>query len=266
MPIFIRKFVTPLIEKPIFMKKATILTVLALSFSLALISFATAAKDEPVKTSKLVSPVTDSSEMEEKEELLATASSLFNNLGLGKLGLSLKTVEYAVMGYHNLEEKGKVKNNYLTIIDMGQSSRKKRLYLIDMDKQQLVYNTFVSHGRNSGVDKATKFSNEPNSYATSLGFYITKNTYRGKHGLSLRLSGQERGFNHNAERRAIVMHGASYVNASRVNSSYMGRSLGCPALSMKDYAKVINYIKDGSVMFIYHPTKNYIQNSKLIEI
>ncbi|HEY0751414.1 MAG TPA: murein L,D-transpeptidase catalytic domain family protein, partial [Chitinophagaceae bacterium] len=92
----------------------------------------------------------------------------------------------------------------------------------------------------------------------------TKGTYTGKHGKSLRLSGKEKGFNANAEARAIVVHGADYVNAGRVNSGFMGRSQGCPALPMKDYAKVINLIKDGSVMFIYHPSQNYIQQSQLI--
>jgi hypothetical protein len=133
-----------------------------------------------------------------------------------------------------------------------------------MENHKLVKNTFVSHGRNSGVDKATRFSNAPNSYETSLGFYTTGHTYQGKHGLSLRLHGLEKGFNSNAEARAIVVHGAEYVNAARVNSAYMGRSLGCPAVPVKESREVIKTIQDGSVLFIYHPSKNYLQSSDYI--
>ena len=133
-----------------------------------------------------------------------------------------------------------------------------------MENQKLVRNTFVSHGKNSGLDMANSFSNAVNSNKTSLGFYITTNTYRGKHGLSLRLRGMEEGFNDNAEARAIVMHGANYVSAGRVNTGYMGRSLGCPALAQHESAEVIQTVKNGSVMFIYHPTKKYINSSSLI--
>jgi hypothetical protein len=133
-----------------------------------------------------------------------------------------------------------------------------------MKKDSLVWNTYVAHGKNSGVDEATRFSNQPNSEASSLGFYITKNTYQGKHGLSLRISGQDKGFNDNAEARGVVVHGASYVNSSRVNSAYMGRSQGCPALPQSEYADVINIIKDGSVMFVYHPSEEYVENSALL--
>ena len=111
---------------------------------------------------------------------------------------------------------------------------------------------------------AQRFSNAFNSEASSLGFYITKGTYNGKHGLSLRLSGQEPGFNDNAEARGVVVHGANYVNAGRVNSDYMGRSQGCPALPENEYAAVISMIKDGSVMFLYHPSENYLDQSAFL--
>ena len=111
---------------------------------------------------------------------------------------------------------------------------------------------------------ATKFSNTINSEQSSLGFYITNATYTGKHGLSLRLDGQEEGFNSNAMARGIVMHGADYVNPGRVNSAFMGRSQGCPALSNAEYAKAINYIKGGSVMFIYYPAQDYLQQSPVL--
>lgn len=111
---------------------------------------------------------------------------------------------------------------------------------------------------------AKDFSNTVNSEKSSLGFYITNATYTGKHGLSLRLQGQEEGFNSNAMARGIVVHGAAYVNAGRANSAFMGRSQGCPALPEAEYAKAINFIKDGSVMFIYHPNQDYVQQSTIL--
>jgi hypothetical protein len=190
---------------------------------------------------------------------------LFNSLHLDEFGLSREAVDYAVKGYQKLLNSGAVENSqYLTIIDFSQSSRKKRFYIIDMENNELVWNTYVAHGKNSGMDEATRFSNRLNSEASSLGFYITGSTYRGKHGLSLRISGQEEGFNDNAEARGVVVHGAAYVNPDRVNSSYMGRSQGCPALPENEYAKVINIIKDGSVMFIYHPSAEYLNGSNIL--
>lgn len=242
------------------MKKRYIVPGLILALSLTLLSFVNPgiSKSAPV-TDSLVSyeaPATASKSM---------LSSLYESLDLSGFGLSKEAFDYAVKGYQKLVDNGEVeKNKYLTVIDFSQSSRKKRFYLIDVENQELVVNTFVSHGKNSGVDMAKSFSDRINSNQSSLGFYVTKGTYTGKHGLSLRLSGKERGFNANAEPRAIVVHGADYVNAGRVNSGFMGRSQGCPALPMKDYAKVINLIKDGSVMFIYHPSQNYIQQSQLI--
>jgi hypothetical protein len=111
---------------------------------------------------------------------------------------------------------------------------------------------------------AKSFSNDLNSNKSSLGFYVTKSTYNGKHGMSLRISGLEHGFNDNAEARGVVVHGAPYVNAGRANSDYMGRSQGCPALPENEYAQVINIIKDGSVLFVFNPDSNYLQSSTLL--
>ncbi|HVE61831.1 MAG TPA: murein L,D-transpeptidase catalytic domain family protein [Chitinophagaceae bacterium] len=193
------------------------------------------------------------------------SNTLYEGLNLGKLGLSKEALDYALKGYQKLVDAGTVVNNrYLTIVDFSQSSRKKRFYLLDVQNNKLVHNTFVSHGKNTGIDMAERFSNKMNSEQSSLGFFVTTATYTGKHGLSLRLSGQEAGFNDNAEARGIVVHGAAYVNSARVNSGYMGRSQGCPALPEAEYAKVINIIKNGSVMFIYHPSQNYLQKSALL--
>jgi hypothetical protein len=243
------------------MQKNLLFATIIVFASLLLISFAKATKEVPAKAK--VEAIEDST-VSKAAKILSEASALFAELDLGSKGLDAETVQYAVNGYHKIDDAGKVDNPYLTIIDMEQSSRKKRMYIIDMANHKLVKNTFVSHGRNSGVDKATRFSNAPNSYETSLGFYTTGRTYQGKHGLSLRLHGLEKGFNSNAEARAIVVHGAEYVNPARVNSAYMGRSLGCPAVPVKESKEVIKTIQDGSVLFIYHPSKNYLQSSDYI--
>ena len=126
-------------------------------------------------------------------------------------------------------------------------------------------NTFVAHGRNSGREYATKFSNKPNSLQSSLGFYVTKNTYTGEHGLALKIKGVDPGFNDNAWRRNIVIHGALYIDDAWLHhSAYMGRSWGCPALPQKESNTIINTIKNGTCLFIYHPAKNYLLRSKIL--
>ena len=194
----------------------------------------------------------------------ATASALYEKLGLAELGLSQKAMQYAYRGYAQLAARGAVRNNILTVVDFSQSSRKKRMYIIDMDNQQVLLNTYVAHGKNSGLDYANRFSNTMSSLQSSLGFYITTNTYFGEHGLSLRLDGMERGFNDRAMERAIVVHGANYIGSHRVKSAYNGRSFGCPAVPQAQSKKVINWIKNGSVLFVYHPSNKYLHGSKLL--
>jgi hypothetical protein len=232
------------------------------SVSLVFFSFAKATKANSIVFASKDSVATDSSVIVKKVSL---SNQLFNDLHLQQAGLSMQAVDYAIKGYEKLVDSGMVTNpQYLTIVDLSQSSRNKRFYILDLKNDSLVWNTYVAHGRNSGVDMAEHFSNQLNSNESSLGFYITKNTYNGKHGLSLRISGLESGFNDNAEARGVVVHGAPYVNAARVNSNYMGRSEGCPALPENEYAQVINIIKGGSVMFVYGPDSNYLQSSALL--
>jgi hypothetical protein len=251
-------------KNPISMKKSMFLTVLIMALSLVFFSFANASKNEAELASKnAVKVLADSTATVDSVQLLS--NKLYDSLNLDQVGLSQEALNYAVKGYEKLLQEGNVNNSeYLTIVDLSQSSRKKRFYILDMKKGELVWNTFVAHGKRSGVDEAVNFSNRPNSEESSLGFYITKSTYNGKHGLSLKISGQEEGFNDNAEARGIVVHGANYVNEGRVNSAYMGRSQGCPALPENEYAFVINMIKDGSVMFVYHPTSDYLQGSPIL--
>ncbi len=194
------------------------------------------------------------------------AAAIYTDAGLAKSGLSQAAFQDAWKGYQYLLKRNQVsRDQYLTICDFSQPSNQKRFYIIDIEKHELLLNTYVAHGRNSGTTYATHFSNKPESLESSLGFYITRNTYIGKHGLSLRVDGVDPGYNTNAMERTIVIHGASYVNASRANAGIMmGRSWGCPAVPEKESALIITTIKNGTCLFIYHPQKDYLHGSKIL--
>lgn len=171
----------------------------------------------------------------------------------------------AIRGYSKLKSQGKIKNETLTIIDFSLSSKAKRLWVLDMTTHKVLFNTVVAHGRNTGGEFATKFSNKNNSNQSSLGFYITDNTYYGKNGLSLFLNGQEKGINDNARKRYVVFHGAKYANPDFAKKhGRLGRSLGCPAVPTAFNTAIIKRIKNKSCLFIYHPNKNYQEVSQLI--
>lgn len=205
-------------------------------------------------------------------ELLATgtivnpATVLYDATGLKDHGLTYEAFTLAIKGKEKLEAAGKLeKTNLITIADFSQSSCKKRLYVIDLLEQKILFQTFVAHGRNSGEEYAQSFSNEPQSYKSSLGFYTTMESYTGEHGTSLRLMGQEAGINSNAFERAIVIHGAAYVSQQFVNQNgRLGRSQGCPALPDDQCADIINLVKNGSCIFLYYPDKNYLSQSALL--
>ncbi|MDX1954211.1 MAG: murein L,D-transpeptidase catalytic domain family protein [Chitinophagaceae bacterium] len=198
--------------------------------------------------------------------LAEKAQFLFDSLDLDQLGLSEEAFQYAYKGYAELVEKGLVrKNGLLTICDFSQSSRKKRLYVVDMENFQVLKNTYVAHGRNSGGEFAKTFSNSPRSHKSSLGFYITSSTYKGGHGLSLRLQGVEKGINDKAMMRHIVIHGSNYVGDKFLDRSpFLGRSFGCPAIPSEETKDIIETIKDGSCLFIYHPSTTYLKTSKIL--
>jgi hypothetical protein len=200
------------------------------------------------------------------EDFEVTVSSLYDELDLNDFGLSRQAFEYAYKGYtyladHHMLDRG----NVLSICDFSQSSRNKRLYVIDLDQKKVLINTYVAHGRNSGSEFAHSFSNSTKSHKSSLGFYITQHTYMGDHGLSLKIHGIERGFNDKADRRNIVIHGSKYVGADFLEGNpFNGRSFGCPAVPYEENDEVIEAIKDGSCLFIYYPSKKYIVKSRII--
>ena len=194
-------------------------------------------------------------------------ADIFDSLHLGKHGLGRVIFDYAMIGYSNLKAKGMLGNNQLlSIIDFSLPSSKKRLYVLDMKNYRLLFHTYAAHGRNSGTVNTLYFSNEPESFKSSVGFYITAGTYDGKHGYSLKLKGYEAGFNDNAEERAIVMHSADYVSEALIKQQgYIGRSLGCPALAPEVYKDVIQKIQNKSCLFMYGNYGQYIENSKLLK-
>lgn len=177
-----------------------------------------------------------------------------------------QALRLALQGYWNLYSEGQLRRkDVLTVIDFSKPSDTKRLFIIDVSQGKVLQSSLVAHGRNSGGVYATSFSNRPGSYQSSLGFYLTSNTYDGKHGYSLVLKGIDRGINDNAEQRNIVLHGADYVSEQFIRcNGRLGRSLGCPAVPMEERFEVIDKIKDGSCLFIYHDGRDYASRSAVL--
>ena len=170
---------------------------------------------------------------------------------------SFESFSIALEGFYKLKEKGLVTKDILTLIDFSKSSNTKRLWVIDLTTNEVLFNTLVAHGKNTGEEFANYFSNKAESFQSSLGFYATAEVYTGKHGLSLRLDGLQKGLNDKARERAVVVHGADYVSESFIkNHKRLGRSQGCPALPVEMNKKIINVIKERSCLFIYHPSKS----------
>jgi hypothetical protein len=153
----------------------------------------------------------------------------------------------------------------LTIIDYSKPSTKPRLWVLDLGTRQVVYEELVAHGQGSGGNLPTKFSNEPDSHQTSIGLFVTEGTYVGRNGYSLRLNGLERGFNDRAKDRAIVMHGAPYVNDDIGKSlGRLGRSHGCPAVREPIARELIDHVKGGSLVFSYYPDADWLKTSTFL--
>ena len=192
---------------------------------------------------------------------------IYDRADLRGKGLSLAVFQKAFVGFQNLKKRQLVSPSkaILTVVDFTKPSREKRMWVIDQNEKKLLFNTLVAHGRNTGNVIAEKFSNQPNSNMSSLGFYVTDKTYYGKHGLSLKLDGLDKGFNTNARTRAIVVHGAEYATKDFIKQhGRLGRSLGCPALPTEISKEVINVIKDETVMYVHSNDKGY--TSKYLDL
>ena len=199
-------------------------------------------------------------------QLMPAMRSVYDSLHLQLNGLSLQAFDYAKKGLEKLISQGRIINDsIISIVDFSQPSSMKRLYILDIKNYKILFNTLVAHGKNSGQEWANSFSNQTSSFKSSPGFYITGQTYTGLHGFSLKLEGVEKGINDNAYQRAIVMHGADYVNESLIAArGYIGRSQGCPASPANKVAPIISTIKNGTCLFVYTPTPSYLEHSTVL--
>lgn len=179
--------------------------------------------------------------------------------------LNRNVLKLALVAYQKATLKGDVKKPVLTVIDYSLPSSKQRMWVFDLRKEKLLYNTYVAHGKNSGAATPHHFSNQVMSKETSLGTYVTRDTYIGSKGLSLNLKGLEKGINDNAYERRVVIHGAWYVEPSFIKKTgQAGRSWGCPSIAKTLAKPVINTIKGGSVVFAYYPDKYYLSHSGFV--
>jgi len=199
-----------------------------------------ASTDDPAIKTEAYTSLTDS-----------LARSIFANLQTNNLDYPVFYKAY--IGYLKYRNNGLIENtNVITIIDFDKASNQKRFFVVDIESCQILHNSYVAHGQNTGELMAEKFSNKESSHQSSLGFYLTDKTYYGKHGLSMRIDGLEMGINDKARERNIVVHSADYVSESFISqNNRLGRSWGCPALPKEGYKEVIEHIKNKSLLFIY---------------
>lgn len=188
-------------------------------------------------------------------------SELYEEFGLNGV-LQFKAFEEAFSGLEKINPENR---NVISIIDFTLPSTDKRMIVLDLENKKVLFHTIVSHGRNSGEKYATSFSNKHGSYQSSLGFYLTENTYQGANGYSLVLDGLEKGINDQAKPRAVVIHGADYCSETVIRSTgRLGRSYGCPALPRELNDQIINTIKNGTLLYIYADNKEYMASSRIL--
>jgi len=185
--------------------------------------------------------------------------------------LRAEVLELALEAYEQAEAEGVVRRPVLTIIDYELSSYEKRMWVIDMEREELSFEDLVAHGmgkpRGSGGDmeEALSFSNDHGTLKSSLGLFLTAETYYGRHGYTLRLDGLEEGINDNARQRLIVLHGAGYVSQDRAGDHLVGRSWGCPAVRPEISKELIDTIKEGSLLWIYYPHEEWLEGSEFLD-
>ena len=222
---------------------------------LSIIFFVSTALTFPIGTKESLKGITHIDFSSSNSQLL------YEQMKLEEL-MHFEVFEAAITGYKKLNN---LNNNLLTVIDFNLPSTEKRLFVLDLAKKEVLFVSYVSHGRNSGENYATSFSNRNGSHQSSLGFYRTAGTYQGGNGYSLLLDGLEEGINDQARPRAIVIHGADYCSEDVIRSSgRLGRSFGCPALPRELTKPIINTIKDGSLLFIYANRTDYLAMSKVL--
>jgi len=179
--------------------------------------------------------------------------------------IDTNVLRLSLIAYMNAEKRGISNKEILTVIDYSKPSSERRMWVFDLKHGRALYNTWVTHGKNSGAAYATSFSNNPGSLKSSFGVFVAAEPYFGKNGYSVRLRGLERGINDNAYERAIVIHGARYANPDIIRTyGQIGRSWGCPAVSESVSRPLINTIKGDSVVFAYYPDRNWLSHSRFL--
>jgi hypothetical protein len=193
---------------------------------------------------------------------------LYDFMELSKHGLNYDAFRYGMIGYNNLKLEGKLgKHAILSIIDFTKKSTEKRFYTLDLEKKRVVFHSLVSHGKNTGENEAKNFSNIPHSNQSSLGFYITGETYVGSKGYSMKLDGIDGIYNDKLRSRAVVMHEADYVSEYWIKRyGRLGRSQGCPALPKEISRKVIDTIKNKTLIFAYYKDDTYLSASQHLDL
>ena len=233
------------------MKKTLIFLSLLIISSL---SFSEGTNLESINQNSVITTETDN----KPQKVTLDVKSVYDSLNIkGKIDYSI--FQKAYLGYVQIPNKNP---GVLVIIDYTKPSNEERFYVLDLNKKKLVYSTRVAHSKNSGLEIPLEFSDDPNSYQSSLGFFLTLGEYNGAYGYSLRLKGLEENINANAESRAIVIHGGNIVDDEYIKKfGFAGRSLGCPVLPSALTKEIVNYIKHGRVLFIYGNDEEYIEES-----
>lgn len=215
----------------------------------------------------LIIPVVNNARIVDIASENEVIEDIYTVVKLADTGLAKQVFALALKGLRKLDSTGKLQNpNIVTIADYSQSSSKKRLYVIDLKNKKLLFNTYVAHGRNTGYEYASSFSNREGSLKSSLGFFITEQPMIESHtGFALMINGVEKGINDNAGKRSIIIHGADYATENFIKKyGRLGRSFGCPALPPDLVKPIIETIKGGTCLFIYNPDNNYICSSSLL--
>jgi len=202
-------------------------------------------------------------------EQLGTASWFEKQIKIIKSqasNIDLRVLRLSLVAYVNARHKGIDNKQLLTVIDYSKPSTEKRMWVFDMKNGRTLFNTWVSHGRNSGGIQAKSFSNNPGSLQSSLGVFVTEAApYIGGNGYSLRLRGLEKGINDNAYQRSVVVHGAWYVNPDVIKKyGQIGRSWGCPAVNNAMAKSIIDTIKENTLIFAYYPDHKWLAHSRFL--
>lgn len=176
-----------------------------------------------------------------------------------------RVLKIGLKAYLKAEQEGLDRKELLTIIDYSKPSSEKRLWVIDLKHNDVLFNTWVTHGQNSGKLNSSSFSNDRNSLKSSLGVFVTDNAYFSDHvGYALRVTGLEKGINDNAYKRGVLIHGAWYASGDLARRGALGRSWGCMAVNKQISRPLIDTIKNNTLVVAYYPDRRWLETSSFL--